>query len=75
MSKKDQKKKQLSTFFQFTGMAFQMGGTIYLGSLLGSWLDVKFENENQLYFKVLTLVAVFLAMYTVIRKVHKIGGN
>ena len=32
-------------------MAFQMGGTIYLGSLLGSWLDVKFENENQFYFK------------------------
>lgn len=75
MSKKDQKKKQLSTFFQFTGMAFQMGGTIYLGSLLGSWLDVKFENENQLYFKVLTLGAVFLAMYTVIKKVRKIGGN
>ena len=56
-------------------MAFQMGGIIYLGSLLGSWLDVKFENENQFYFKVLTLVAVFLAMYTVIKKVHKIGGK
>jgi membrane protein DedA with SNARE-associated domain len=75
MSKKNPKKKQLSKFVQFTGMGFQMGGTIYLGSLLGSWLDVKFENENELYFKVVTLLAVFIAMYAVIRQVNKIGNK
>lgn len=75
MSKDNQKKKQLSKFVQFTGMAFQMGGTIYLGSLLGSWLDSKYQNENQLYFKIITLLAVFLAMFAVIRQVSKIGKN
>ncbi len=75
MKKQDPKKKQLSKFIQFTGMAFQMGGTIYLGSLLGSWLDVKCKNEDQLYFKIVTLVAVFFAMYSVIRKVHKLGNH
>lgn len=75
MSKKSQEKKQLSKFIQFTGMAFQMGGTIYLGSLLGSWLDVQLENKNELYFKVVTLLAVFLAMYAVIRQVNKIGNK
>lgn len=75
MSKENPEKKQLSKFIQFTGMAFQMGGTIYLGSLLGSWLDDRFKNENELYFKVVTLLSVFLAMYAVIRQVSKIGNK
>lgn len=73
MEKENLKKRQLSKFIQFSGMAFQMGGTIYLGSLLGSWIDIQLENENELYFKIVTLLAVFLAMYAVIRQVNKIG--
>jgi membrane protein DedA with SNARE-associated domain len=73
MEKENLKKRQLSKFIQFSGMAFQMGGTIYLGSLLGSWIDIQLENKNELYFKIVTLLAVFLAMYAVIRQVNKIG--
>ena len=62
--KGDQKpKKQLNPYIRFTSIAIQMGLTIYLGSKLGEWLDVKFDNKDQLYFKIVTLVAVFIAMY------------
>ena len=52
-----------------------MGLTIYLGSKLGEWLDVKFENANQLYYKIVTLLAVFLAMFSVIRQVLNITNK
>ena len=52
-----------------------MGGTIYLGSLLGSWLDGKFPNENELYTKIVTLLAVFGAMFSVIRQVTKMTNQ
>ncbi|WP_054852254.1 AtpZ/AtpI family protein [Olleya sp. ITB9] len=72
----DQKnKKQLNPFIRFTTMAIQMGVTIWLGSLLGGWLDKKLENNNQLYFKIVTLLAVFLAMYSVIKQVIKITNQ
>lgn len=50
-----------------SGIAIQMGVTIYLGNLLGAWLDAKFEKT---YLEdTITLLAVFLSMYVVIRKV------
>ena len=56
-------------------MAFQMGGTIYLGSLLGKWLDNQFPNEHELYTKIVTLLAVFVAMYAIISQVIKITNQ
>ena len=52
-----------------------MGLTIYLGSLLGEWLDQKYPNDNQLYVKICTLVAVFISMYSVIREVTKLTNK
>ena len=72
MSKKV-KKKPLNKYFRFTSIALQMGLTIYLGNLLGEWLDVKFPNHVELYSKICTLAAVFLAMFSVIRQVSKIS--
>ncbi|KJD36784.1 hypothetical protein PW52_03885 [Tamlana sedimentorum] len=67
--------KQFNKYIRFTTMALQMGVTIYLGSLLGEWLDVKFNNTNQLYYKIVTLLAVFLAMYVIIRQVLNITNK
>ncbi|MFL0100691.1 AtpZ/AtpI family protein [Tenacibaculum maritimum] len=67
------KRKPLSKYIRFTGIAFQIGITIYAGSLLGEWLDNKYPNENQLYTKICTLIAVFAAMFSVIRQVTKIS--
>ncbi len=62
-------KKQLNPFIRFSSIAIQMGLTIWLGSQLGSWLDVKFDNQEQLYYKIVTLCAVFIAIFSVIRQV------
>ncbi|MEE4000049.1 AtpZ/AtpI family protein [Tenacibaculum sp. FZY0031] len=72
---KDSKKKPLNKYIRFTGIALQMGLTIYLGSLLGEWLDQKYPNDNQLYVKICTLTAVFISMYSVIREVIKLTNN
>ncbi len=65
----------INKYVRFTTIAIQMGLTIYLGSKLGEWLDVKFNNTNQLYYKVVTLLAVFLAMFSVIKQVIDITNK
>ncbi len=68
-------KKQLNKYLRFTTIAFQMGLTIYLGNLLGEWLDTKYQNDGGLYTKICTLGAVFLAMFSVIQQVTKISKD
>lgn len=66
-------KKQPNKYFRFSGIAIQMGLTIYLGNVLGKWLDYKFNNLDELYTKICTLAAVFGAMYSVIKQVSKLS--
>ncbi|WP_375238107.1 AtpZ/AtpI family protein [Aurantibacter sp.] len=68
-------KKQLNKFIRFTSIGLQMGLTIYLGSKLGEWLDVKFNNQDQLYYKIASMLAVFIAIGSVIFQVLKITNN
>ncbi|MCT4698378.1 MULTISPECIES: AtpZ/AtpI family protein [Tenacibaculum] len=72
---KNVKKKPLNKYIRFTSIAFQMGLTIYLGNLLGKWLDTQYINDGELYSKICTLAAVFLAMFSVILQVTKISKN
>lgn len=65
-------KKQLNKYIRFTSIGLQMGLTIYLGSKFGEWLDVKFNNQNQLYYKIVSLIAVFAAIASVIYQVTQI---
>jgi len=64
-------KNQLKNFAVFSGIAIQMGVTIYLGSLLGEWLDVKYHKVTPFYAKWITLLAVFLSVTGVIVQVTK----
>ena len=72
---KKQSNKHLNPFIRFSSIALQMGLTIYLGSKLGEWLDVKFNNTNQFYYKIVTLAAVFIAMYAVIKQVLNLTNS
>ncbi len=72
MAKKTNK-NQLNTYLRFSGIAIQIGLTIYLGNLLGKWLDGKFINNDELYTKICTLVAVFVAIFSVIKQVSKLS--
>ena len=69
------KKKQRNNYLKFTSIAIQMGVTIYVGSLLGNWLDIKYPNPNELYTKICTLIAVFGAMASIIIQVIKITNK
>ena len=50
-----------------------MGLTIYLGNILGKWLDTKFNKSH--WESIITLLAVFMAMYQVIAQVLKISKD
>ncbi|WP_397364239.1 AtpZ/AtpI family protein [Olleya sp. R77988] len=66
-------KKQPSPYLRFTSVAFQMGGTIWLGNLLGAWLDTKYQT---IYWEnIVTLLAVFASMYLVISQVLKMSKD
>ncbi|MEM9856196.1 MAG: AtpZ/AtpI family protein [Bacteroidota bacterium] len=68
---KEKRRKQFNPFIKYTGLALQMGLTIYLGSLLGNYLDTTYSNQTGLYTKISTLTAVFLSIITVIRQVTR----
>lgn len=63
--------KPYNSFVKYSGLALQMGITIYLGSLFGSYLDDRLHNDSGLYSKIITLLAVFLSIFSVIRQVIK----
>lgn len=67
--------KGLNKWMVLLNIPFQMGIIIVGFSYLGSWLDEKYQNKDNLYLKISTLVGVFIAMYTVIRQVNKLNKN
>ncbi|MGD1945958.1 MAG: AtpZ/AtpI family protein [Croceivirga sp.] len=68
MSRQKSPKRQenLKLAGKLSGLAIQMGLTIYMGNLLGSWLERKynfsFAEEG------ITFVAVLMAMYLMIKQ-------
>lgn len=53
----------------------QMGVTIYLFHLLGSWLDEKYNLVEGLANKICTLLGVGLALYQVIKQVNQLNKD
>lgn len=68
-------KGNYSKFIRFTGLGLQMGVSIWLGSLIGEWLDNKYPSEHISYYKVVTLFVVFGSIYSIIRQVIKISNQ
>jgi membrane protein DedA with SNARE-associated domain len=71
MRNKNAPKKPLNKALQLSGAGLQMGATIYLGFLLGKWLDAKFELT--FLTETATLLAIFLAMYSLIKQAKNIN--
>ena len=71
MKQKNTQKKPLNKAIQLSGAGLQMGLTIYAGFLLGGWLDKKLEIN--FLTEVITLFAIFLAMYSLIKQANKIN--
>ncbi|MFD2724807.1 AtpZ/AtpI family protein [Hyunsoonleella rubra] len=58
-----------------SGIAIQMGVTIYLFVLLGKWLDGKFNNGDKLYIIIMTLLGVAVSLYAVLKQVNRINND
>ena len=77
--KKDNKgqdpKKQLKNVAQLSGIAIQMGVTIYLFVFLGKWLDTKYNNGDKLFIIIMTLLGVGISLYAVLKQINRINNN
>ncbi|WP_027076583.1 AtpZ/AtpI family protein [Maribacter antarcticus] len=64
--------KDLRNAARLTGIAIQMGATIYLGNFLGSWLDGKFDKT--FWETTCTLLAIVLSIYSVIKQANRLNS-
>ncbi len=71
----ESKKKQTNKWLVFMNIPFQMGLIIFLGVIFGQWLDEKFKIEGSILTIVFSLLAVFIALYNVIRQVNKMSND
>jgi len=71
-NEKKKPEKPLKNVAILSGIAIQMGVTIYLFVLLGKWVDTKFNNGDKLYIIILTLLGVAISLYAVIKQVNRI---
>lgn len=72
---KPNKKKQLNKYLQLTGVAFQMGLTIYLGAYFGKKLDVYYQNSHKTFTIILTSAALVISIYSVIAQLKNINDK
>ncbi len=67
--------KQYNKWLAFVNIPIQMGVIIYAFYWGGLWLDNNYPNDKIYYYKVLTLIGVFIALYNVYRQVNEIGNK
>jgi len=69
------KNNPLSTYVQFSGIAFQMIAIIGIGVYLGVKLDEKYPNKYKLFTLIFSLLAIGIALYSVIRQVSEVTNK
>lgn len=69
------KKNQLRKYAALSGVGLQMGVTIYLGAYFGKKLDTHFNPENKIYTIILTLVALVISIYSIIKQLNRINDK
>ncbi|MFN3917409.1 MAG: AtpZ/AtpI family protein [Flavobacteriales bacterium] len=57
------------------GIAAQMGITIFLGAYFGNLLDEKYPSNKKWFTMGLTIFAVVVALYAVLKQVNKINES
>jgi len=62
------KKKKPNLWLSLSGIAIQMGVIIYLGAWGGGKLDERYSEGSNTFTVILTLLAVAIAMYLVVRQ-------
>jgi len=68
-------KKRLKNYSRFSGMAFQMGGIIFVGVKAGQWLDKRYPNSGNYFTIFISLFAVISSLYLVIKQAININKD
>lgn len=67
--------KEKNRFLLLTGVAIQMGLTIFLGAYFGRKLDEKYTTDKKWFTMLFTLLAVFISLYNIINQLKKINTD
>lgn len=67
------RKKQLKQIAALSGIAIQMGITIYLFVIFGKWLDAKYSASGKIFLIIFTLVGVAISLYAVLKQINKLN--
>lgn len=59
----------------FISLPLQMGVTIYLMYMLGTWLDEKYHFSNGLAMKICTFIGIFASLYHFIREANRLNRD
>jgi F0F1-type ATP synthase assembly protein I len=70
---KHQSNGKFNRFARLSGIGFQMGATIFLGAILGKYLDERYPSTKKWLTIGCTLLAVAIALYTVLRQVNQLN--
>ncbi len=69
------KPNQYNSYIKYSGLGIQMAVTIYLGNRLGIFLDGYFNTGSEILSQIVTLIAVFLSTFMLIRQVTKSSAD
>lgn len=68
-------KNNYRKYIELTGIAFQMGITIYLGAYFGKKIDANINPSKKTFTIVLTLLALLISIWSVINQLKKINDK
>ncbi len=71
MTSKKPPRKPVKDVLILTGIAFQMGATIFLFVLFGKWLDQNYNAGNKTYLIIATLLGVAISLYAVLQQIKR----
>lgn len=72
---KKSKKKRPNRFIVLVALSSQMGITIFLGAYFGKYLDAKYHNENPYFTIALTLFALIVSLYSLLKTLNKLNDD
>ena len=73
-NKESSPKKSLKNALVLTGVAIQMGITIYLFVLLGKWLDSNYNDGKNMYVAFTTIAGVGVSLYALVKQLNRINS-
>ena len=69
------KNETFRKFLRFSGIGIQLGASMYIASLLGEWLDAKFELETKWFSLLFVVIALIAFIYSLVKQLNKLNND